>query len=133
MRNQDGFIVTKILQLTVLIIIALIGILISRHADEGEALYPFKVLGDSIEYYTATSPEVKIEIKLDRLEETNMVIRKAKIKNDAAKVADKTEEFEKKLNQIKEEVKKLKDKGTDTTDLELELEAVESSNVCAKG
>lgn len=131
METQKGFILSKLVYIIVAVFIILVGMLLSRHTEEDSIMYPFKILGDTVEYYAAPTPEAKVKLRLGRLEEINTVIRKARLKNDAKKAEGKTEEFKKNVEAIKKDIDDIKQKGQDVADLELELEAITGINNCA--
>lgn len=131
METEKGFIIGKLLYLMLAVFIIMVGILISRHTKEESVMYPFKVLGDTIEYYVAPTDTAKIEVKLSRLEELNTVIRKARLKNETKKAEDKAGEFKTKAEDIKKDIEETKQKGENVADLELELKAITGSDDCA--
>lgn len=100
------------------------GLLASRQTTDGEWLYPGRLLGDQIEYRLTPGDTNKVRLKLDWLAQKGVEVKKDAIANNPTKGGIDQKNFENLLNDIKEDIKKLKDSGQDVKDLDQTLEAI---------
>lgn len=132
-NSESGFIVRKLLGLAAVVFLFLFGLLYSRHVQEGEVLYPLRILGEEIEYALIPSEEGKINYRIEQLNHQTMNIRKAAQKGQSDKAAEESKNFNQKSEEIQKRIDELAKTGKDTKELSENLKAVTSQEKCALG
>src|SRR3989344_7506202 len=95
--------------LTILVVISGVsyGLVVSRHVEEGSMLYPGKVLGDELEYRLTPGDENKARLKLDRLSDKALEVKKDRIANNTAEEQKDQQAFDKLATEIEKDIEKL--------------------------
>lgn len=122
--------IRKFMGFVFLVVMVFYGLLVSRSAQEGELLYPVKLLGEQIEYSLTPTPEGKVKLKLGRLEDTPITSRQASEKQDFPKLIDDTKKLAEKIKGIRDEIGQLPDSDK-KENLKSNARAIVGSQQCA--
>ncbi|MBI2356048.1 MAG: hypothetical protein HYV13_02490 [Candidatus Doudnabacteria bacterium] len=129
MNNQAGFI-SRVLTWALAGVVFVGGLFYSRHAHEGQALYPMRILGEQIEYALIPSEEGKISFRIDQLNDQAFEARKDVQNGDLETAKKRSQEILQKSDELKQRIDNLAQEGHDVADLKQNLKAVEQA--CAQ-
>lgn len=121
----------RILFFALILILVVYGLFIARHANEGDALFPVKVLGEEIEYALTPSLEGKAQIKLGQLADLNIALRKEINQDNIDKAVERTENIQPKIEEIKTDISQISKEGKNASNLSQTLQANIDDQLCA--